>query len=319
MQGAQDRWGLGSISFAPIVFPDGRPEIAEITSALVKERISRGYIGAASSRISKDMRNTLRDQHAKEVFDLRTLSTSISSSSSPSSSSPNPHLHRSPRDGSEPEIPQWRKHKEAIKNKLLGKAWNPQRKITRQAMEEVRYLRKQFPEEWTTQKLASHYNVSGEAIAKILRTKFQPHSERAAEQDAIREQARKQNIEASLERMKVERNAEYLKRKVERDAEYLRRKAEHQAAREAERERMRSQKLNERYGGMALTEFERLKAEKHAVWLERKAARNKTSKVAKIQGQQAGKQGEDEGEKGRTGATESRIKLGAPKRSIPTA
>ncbi|KAG0263698.1 Required for respiratory growth protein 9 mitochondrial [Mortierella polycephala] len=305
MQGAQDRWGIGSINFAPIVFPDGRPEIAKIASTLAKERISRGHTGTGSVKISKDMRNALRDQHAKEVFDLRTLSTSISSSSS--SSSPNPHLHKLPRDGSEPEIPLWKKHKEAIKKKLLGKTWNPKRKITRQAMEEVRYLRKQFPEEWTTGKLALHYNVTGEDIAKILRTNFQPPSERAAEQDRIREQARKQNIKANLERQKAER-----------DAEYRRRKAERQAAYEAELERSKLQKRREKYGDMTPIEFEKLKAAKHAAWLERKAAKDKKSKATKIQYQQAGQQGESEGEKGRIGVTDTRIKLGAPKRSIPT-
>ncbi|KAF9961247.1 Required for respiratory growth protein 9 mitochondrial [Mortierella alpina] len=207
---AKERWALGATTFAPIVFPGGRPTIAEFTKTLTETRIKDGYTG---QRVPKDVRNALRDQQAKAILDSRTGSIL------PGASSPNPHLHRAPRDGSTAPMPEWLKHKLAIKNKMNGERWDPQKKLTRQAMEEVRYLRKQFPEEWTTAKLAEHYNVAGESIRRILRTDFQPPVERVTKQDQVKDQDRKENIVNSLQRIKDEKHAAWLERKAKADAE----------------------------------------------------------------------------------------------------
>ncbi|KAG0199634.1 hypothetical protein BGX28_007114 [Mortierella sp. GBA30] len=206
-QEAKERWALGTNHFAQIVYPRGRPEIADLTKKLTEARIKVGYTG---QRIPKDIRNNLRDQQAKEVLGLRSSRLS-------SLSSPNPHLHRPPQDDDSKPVPEWLKHKMAIKNKIVGKSWNPQRKLTRQAMEEVRYLRKQFPEQWTTAKLAEHFNVASESIRRILKTDFQLSSERAAEQDAVRVDVRKENVAASLEKLREEGHAAWLERKKKKD------------------------------------------------------------------------------------------------------
>lgn len=136
MQEVKERWGLGGAVFAHIVFPNGRAEIVDQTKKLTEARISRGYSG---QQIPMDIRNTLREQQSREARDFRFNSKS----STLHTTSPNPHLHRISADGTTELMPQWMKHKLAIKKKLLGKAWNPQRKLTRQAMEEVRLLHKQ--------------------------------------------------------------------------------------------------------------------------------------------------------------------------------
>ncbi|KAG9321921.1 hypothetical protein KVV02_004496 [Mortierella alpina] len=210
---AKERWALGAATFAPIVFPSGRPAIAEFTKTLAETRIKDGYTG---QRVPKDVRNALRDQQAKAVLDSRTGSILSGASS------PNPHLHRAPRDGSTAPMPEWLKHKLAIKNKMNGERWDPQKKLTRQAMEEVRYLRKQFPDEWTTAKLSEHYNVAGESIRRILRTDFQPPAERVTKQDQVKHDDRKENIVNSLQRIKEEKHAAWLERKAKADAERMR-------------------------------------------------------------------------------------------------
>ncbi|KAF9572911.1 Required for respiratory growth protein 9 mitochondrial [Mortierella alpina] len=207
---AKQRWALGATTFAPIVFPSGRPAIAEFTKTLAETRIKDGYAG---QRVPKDVRDALRDQQAKAILDSRTGRIL------PGAISPNPHLHRPPRDGSTAPMPQWLKHKLAIKNKMNGERWDPQKKLTRQAMEEVRYLRKQFPDEWTTTKLSEHYNVAGESIRRILRTDFQPPVERVAKQDQVKDHVRKENIVNSLQRIKEEKHAAWLERKAKADAE----------------------------------------------------------------------------------------------------
>ncbi|KAF9967929.1 Required for respiratory growth protein 9 mitochondrial [Mortierella alpina] len=207
---AKERWALGATTFAPIVFPSGRPAIAELTKTLAETRIKEGHTG---QRVPKNVRNALRDQQSKSVLGSRTGSLL------PGASSPNPHLHKAPRDGSTAPMPEWLKHKIAIKNKLNGEKWDPQKKLTRQAMEEVRYLRKQFPDEWTTTKLSEHYNMAGESIRRILRTDFQPPAERVAKQDQVKDQERKENVVNSLQRIKEEKHAAWLERKAKADAE----------------------------------------------------------------------------------------------------
>lgn len=244
---AQARWGLGATpsSYASIVFPKGRPEISETTKKMIHARIARGYAG---QRLSKE------DQRSCQDVSAQTLTESLGRGKVSAAVSPNPHLHKLPKETRNGEpIPLWQKHKMAIKEKMLGKTWNPQRKLSRQSMDEVRYLRKQvlfyahkrhdshdrtphqkqmcadlllspfspiwkqFPEEWTASKLADHFNVASESIVRILKTDFQPSPERAEEQDLARHRARKANVSADLERRKAERHALWLEKKAERE------------------------------------------------------------------------------------------------------
>ncbi|KAF9426511.1 Required for respiratory growth protein 9 mitochondrial [Podila epigama] len=203
---AQARWGWAPspIPCAPIVFPQGRPEIANLTKKMTEARIAGGY---AVKRVTKEDQNNALEAKSRDV-----LAKFGKGSGNVINFSPNPHLHLPSKDGSEEPIPLWKKHRMALKAKTHGKAWNPKRKVTRQAMDEIRYLRKQFPDEWTTPKLSSHFNIGIESVAKILRTDFQPSPERALEQDLVRTRARKANVSASLERLKAERHALWLKK-----------------------------------------------------------------------------------------------------------
>jgi hypothetical protein len=122
-----------------IVYPEGRPEIVELTRKMMENRILGGYTGQRQLQAKKQ-------QHIDNGDTYDTPTTVMTKTGTTASQSPNPHLHRAPRDANSStamEVPLWRKHREAIKAKTGGQAWNPQRKLTRQAMEEVRYLRKQ--------------------------------------------------------------------------------------------------------------------------------------------------------------------------------
>ncbi|KAK3820352.1 MAG: Neugrin-domain-containing protein [Benniella sp.] len=209
MEEAKERWCLGNENLAPVVYPKGRPEIAAQIKKLVETRIRNGFAGQGASSPPQERR-------ARRILDLGSQNDALTLSRPPSSSSSSSaiDLHEASKSENE-NMPQWMKHKLAIKKKLLGQAWNPQRKLTRQAMEEVRYLRKQFPEEWTTEKLARHFNVASESIVRILRSDYVPSRERTVEQDMIKEQNRKENVAQDVERIKAERHAEWLKRKEE--------------------------------------------------------------------------------------------------------
>ncbi|KAG0304258.1 Required for respiratory growth protein 9 mitochondrial [Dissophora globulifera] len=205
MQEARRRWGIGSTNYASIISPAGRPEVLQETRTLTESRIAAGHAGQRLQTILTGIPGD-EQSHGHVVAKLdRPPGTE--------SSVLNPHLHHR---NTEP-MPRWLQHKLAIKEKLLGKTWNPQRKLSRQAMEEVRYLRKQFPEEWTTPKLAEHFNVASESIVRILRTDFQPSTGRLAEQDLAKERNRKANLSANLEKIKSERHAAWQQKKFERE------------------------------------------------------------------------------------------------------
>ncbi|KAK3826177.1 MAG: Neugrin-domain-containing protein [Linnemannia gamsii] len=290
-----------------VVYPEGRPEIAELTRRMLENRIKSGHSG----RRQHNQQQTLdtRDGALGAGVNARSGDSPLrsaaaarkrgsSTAATTTSSSPNPHLHKLPRDADGEvlltEVPLWKKHREAIKAKTGGQVWNPQRKLSRQAMEEVRYLRKQFPEEWTTAKLADHFNVAGESIAKILRTNYQPTVERAAQQDATRQRHRQENIAADVTRIKSERTATRDAQKQEREDARRKERAEQAAARFEQRVQRQGQvqgqgqgfRRNDEYRAlkervtsasssrtMPVEEFERLKKEKHEAWLARQAER----------------------------------------------
>ncbi|XP_073160693.1 LOW QUALITY PROTEIN: neugrin [Lepidochelys kempii] len=66
----------------------------------------------------------------------------------------------------------------------LEPAGPPQRSLSWQAMEQIRYLRQAFSEEWPVARLAQGFGVSPDVIQRVLRSKFSPPLERRMKQDA---------------------------------------------------------------------------------------------------------------------------------------
>ncbi|MEE6526929.1 hypothetical protein FKM82_027883, partial [Ascaphus truei] len=60
----------------------------------------------------------------------------------------------------------------------------PERSLTWAAMEQIRYLNQELPEEWTVPRLAEGFSVSTNVISRVLRTKFSPPEKRRIKQDA---------------------------------------------------------------------------------------------------------------------------------------
>ncbi|XP_064156065.1 neugrin [Anguilla rostrata] len=69
--------------------------------------------------------------------------------------------------------------------KQLGPPGPPERKLSWDAMEQIRYLKQELPEEWTVARLAEGFAVSTEVIHRVLRSKFVPSAERRAKQDSV--------------------------------------------------------------------------------------------------------------------------------------
>ncbi|XP_062396455.1 neugrin [Sardina pilchardus] len=60
----------------------------------------------------------------------------------------------------------------------------PVRKLTWEAIEQIRFLKRESPEEWTIERLAEGFSVTPDEISRILHSTFNPSPERKLKQDA---------------------------------------------------------------------------------------------------------------------------------------
>ncbi|EOO04310.1 putative mitochondrion organization and biogenesis protein [Phaeoacremonium minimum UCRPA7] len=70
----------------------------------------------------------------------------------------------------------WKIQKAALKEKFPD-GWQPRKKLSPDALAGIRALHEQFPEDYTTEVLANKFEVSPEAIRRILRSKWEPSPE----------------------------------------------------------------------------------------------------------------------------------------------
>uniref|UniRef100_A0A8C5LZL4 Neugrin n=1 Tax=Leptobrachium leishanense TaxID=445787 RepID=A0A8C5LZL4_9ANUR len=79
------------------------------------------------------------------------------------------------------------KQQKAIKFQRMRREFEPrgppERKLSWSAMEQIRYLKREFPEEWTLHRLAEGFNVSSDVIQRVLRSNFSPPEKRRLKQD----------------------------------------------------------------------------------------------------------------------------------------
>ncbi|KAG8145288.1 hypothetical protein E2320_013626 [Naja naja] len=78
-----------------------------------------------------------------------------------------------------------RQTRERRLRKLMGLPEAPEpRALSLRAMEQIRYLRSAFPEEWPAGRLAQGFGVTPEVIRRVLKSRFRPSPERGLKQDA---------------------------------------------------------------------------------------------------------------------------------------
>ncbi|BAO41254.1 uncharacterized protein YNL213C [Kluyveromyces marxianus] len=70
-------------------------------------------------------------------------------------------------------LPDWKRQKLALKEKLKGEKWNPSKKLSREQMESVRLLKRQLPN-LNAGDIAAQMKVSPEVIRRILKSKWEP-------------------------------------------------------------------------------------------------------------------------------------------------
>jgi hypothetical protein len=71
---------------------------------------------------------------------------------------------------------EWQIQKVALKEKF-PEGWRPRKRLSPDALDGIRALHSQFPEQYTTDVLAQHFEVSPESIRRILKSKWMPSPE----------------------------------------------------------------------------------------------------------------------------------------------
>jgi len=74
----------------------------------------------------------------------------------------------------------WQIQKAAIKEKF-EEGWNPRKRLSPDALEGIRAIHAQFPEQYTTSVLAAKFAVSPEVIRRILKSRWTPSEEEEAD------------------------------------------------------------------------------------------------------------------------------------------
>ncbi|KAL8863301.1 MAG: hypothetical protein Q9178_000676 [Gyalolechia marmorata] len=73
----------------------------------------------------------------------------------------------------------WQIQKDAISSKFGSAGWTPRKRLSPDALEGIRTLHAQFPDKYTTAVLANQFEVSAEAVRRILKGKWRPSDEEA--------------------------------------------------------------------------------------------------------------------------------------------
>lgn len=78
----------------------------------------------------------------------------------------------------------WQIQKDALKTKFRTEGWAPKKRLSPDALDGIRALHAQFPDKYTTPMLAEQFQVSPEAIRRILKSKWRPNDEETASRRA---------------------------------------------------------------------------------------------------------------------------------------
>ncbi|KAG8002731.1 Neugrin [Nibea albiflora] len=109
-------------------------------------------------------------------------------------------------------VDEGRKRQRTVKYHILRRQMTPpgapQRTLTWDAIEQIRYLKQEQPDEWTVERLADGFAVTPDVILRVLRSKFVPTPERKSRQDAkimakLRQQALPSGDERGQDRPKL--------------------------------------------------------------------------------------------------------------------
>lgn len=151
-----------------------------------KEKVQQEQeeVPTLDAQVAKPIRSSNRAAEERKTLSTPSVvQASVSTSSAPPASpSTLPGITGISRDNDwrKNNDPQpWQAQKAAVTSKLQGGAWAPHRKLSPDALEGIRALHAQYPEQFPTAVLSEHFKISPEAIRRILKSKWKPSGEEA--------------------------------------------------------------------------------------------------------------------------------------------
>lgn len=130
---------------------------------------------------SKPMKKPRWDKPVESLrFRSIKIDNAVAVSYSPQASTSKRNMVRD--DWTPPDRKTWMEQKAALKEKF-PEGWKPMKKLSPEAQAGIRALHAQYPEQYSTPALADRFQVSPEAIRRILRTKWVPKPEEEADRE----------------------------------------------------------------------------------------------------------------------------------------
>ncbi|MDI1492018.1 MAG: Required for respiratory growth protein 9 mitochondrial [Ramalina farinacea] len=96
----------------------------------------------------------------------------------------------------------WQVQKSALSNKFGSASWQPRKRLSPDALEGIRGLHAEDPDTFDTATLAARFEISPEAIRRILKSKWRPNDEEEDERRA-RWERRGQRIWSSMSELGI--------------------------------------------------------------------------------------------------------------------
>lgn len=81
---------------------------------------------------------------------------------------------RAPRASTADRAAHWKRQKKALREKFGQEGWHPRKRLSPDALEGIRSLHNSDPEQYSTMVLSQHFQVSPEAIRRILKSRWKP-------------------------------------------------------------------------------------------------------------------------------------------------
>lgn len=113
-------------------------------------------------------------------------------------------------------LPLWKRQIYALREKFNGEAWNPRKKLSREAMEGIRLLKQHMPHLHSGH-IAKMFKIPPESVRRILKTKWEP-SEEEMDKMSDRWLRRSVRVKSELKKEKVEQRMKELKEKEDEKA-----------------------------------------------------------------------------------------------------
>ncbi|KAL7812554.1 hypothetical protein V8C26DRAFT_407036 [Trichoderma gracile] len=160
---------------------DGRTSATETLNEVVSESSAQPAERIRAKRDGK--KNTSATTHGK--YDSRNTKPrgnrerNAKSSSSAEGNSSDSTDQPSNKPGPRTQEP-WKLHKAALKEKF-PEGWQPRKRLSPDALAGIRALNAQFPDVYTTAALADKFQVSSEAIRRILKSSWRPSADEEEE------------------------------------------------------------------------------------------------------------------------------------------